>query len=90
MEEHKPTTTADPIVVKAQEKKPKVIACFFCKKVGHIKQDCIKYQNWLIKKGMSHAYVCFEINLGLVSPDTCWIDTGATIHICTSLQDFQT
>ena len=38
------TTAANPIVAKVQEKKPKVIACFFCKKVDHIKQDCIKYQ----------------------------------------------
>jgi len=37
-------------VAKVQEKNPKVIACFFCKKVGHLKHDCIKYQKWIIKK----------------------------------------
>jgi len=52
------TASADPTVAKVQEKKSMVIACFFCKKVGHIKQNCIKYQKWLIKKSMSHAYVC--------------------------------
>ncbi|XP_020577801.1 uncharacterized protein LOC110022966 [Phalaenopsis equestris] len=25
--------------------------CFFCKKKGHIKTDCIKFKNWLDKKG---------------------------------------
>jgi len=39
---------------------------------------------------MSHAYVCSDINLALVPPHTWWIDTGTTIHICNSLQDFQT
>ena len=39
---------------------------------------------------MSHAYVCSEINLALVLPHTWWIDTDVTIHICNSLQDFQT
>ena len=77
-------------MTKVQENKPKVIAYFFCKKADHIKQDCIKYQKWLIKKGISHAYVCSEINLALVPPHTLWIDIGATIHICNPLQDFQT
>ena len=35
-------TPADPTVVKVQEKRPKVIAFSSAKKVGHIKQDCIK------------------------------------------------
>ncbi|CAH9096323.1 unnamed protein product [Cuscuta europaea] len=25
--------------------------CFFCKKKGHMKKDCSKFQNWLEKKG---------------------------------------
>ena len=36
-------TSVDLTVAKVQEKKPKVTVCFFCKKVGHIKKDCIKY-----------------------------------------------
>ena len=75
---------------KVQEKMLKVTACLFCKKVGHVKQDCIKYQKWLIKMGMSHAYVCSETNLVLVSPHTWWIDTNMIIHICNSFQNFQT
>ncbi|VFQ74456.1 unnamed protein product [Cuscuta campestris] len=26
--------------------------CFFCKKKGHIKKDCIKYKKWIEKKGI--------------------------------------
>ena len=25
--------------------------CFFCKKKGHMKKDCPKFQKWLEKKG---------------------------------------
>ncbi|XP_051117849.1 uncharacterized protein LOC127242374 [Andrographis paniculata] len=25
--------------------------CFFCKKKGHMKKDCIKFKTWLEKKG---------------------------------------
>ncbi|XP_059450912.1 uncharacterized protein LOC132181688 [Corylus avellana] len=28
-------------------------ACFFCKKKGHKKKDCLKYKKWLEKKGIS-------------------------------------
>jgi len=61
---------------KVQDKKPKVIAYFFYKKVGHLKKDCIKHQKWLIKKGISHIYVCSEINLTLVPLHTWWIDNS--------------
>ncbi|XP_031091534.1 uncharacterized protein LOC115996451 [Ipomoea triloba] len=29
----------------------KVHKCFFCKKKGHMKKDCIKYKKWVEKKG---------------------------------------
>jgi len=30
----------------------KKMNCFFCKKLGHMKKDCLKYKNWLEKKGI--------------------------------------
>ncbi|XP_020102536.1 uncharacterized protein LOC109720068 [Ananas comosus] len=27
--------------------------CFFCRKRGHIKKDCVRYKAWLEKKGLS-------------------------------------
>ncbi|KAL0293729.1 UNVERIFIED_CONTAM: hypothetical protein Sangu_2522700 [Sesamum angustifolium] len=29
------------------------ITCFFCRKIGHKKKDCLKYKKWLEKKGIS-------------------------------------
>ena len=63
-------------MAKVQDKQSKVIACFFCKKVGHLKKDCIKHQKCLIKKGISHIYVCSEINLALVPLHTWSIDNS--------------
>ena len=34
---------------------------FFCKKVGHMKKDCLKYKKWLEKKG-NFTFTCFESN----------------------------
>ena len=31
----------------------KVSKCFFCKKKGHIKKECTKYQKWLADKGFA-------------------------------------
>ena len=30
--------------------------------------------------------VCFESNIIVVSSDTWWLDSGATIHTCNSMQ----
>ena len=52
--------------------------------------DCFKFKNWLEKKnkeqGMLSAYVCFESNLVNVPLDSWWLDSGATVHVATSLQ----
>ncbi|XP_059629983.1 uncharacterized protein LOC132272940 [Cornus florida] len=29
------------------------IKCFFCKKKGHMKKECLKYKAWLLKKGFN-------------------------------------
>ena len=34
--------------------------CFFCKKKGHMKKDCMKHKVWLEKKGTSFSFVCYE------------------------------
>ncbi|RVW62449.1 hypothetical protein CK203_060443 [Vitis vinifera] len=61
--------------------------CFFCKKKGHMKKKCLKFQNWLEKKGNPTSFVCYESNMVNVNTNTWWIDSGSTIHISNSLQD---
>ncbi|RVW95334.1 Retrovirus-related Pol polyprotein from transposon TNT 1-94 [Vitis vinifera] len=39
--------------------------CFFCKKKGHVKKKCLKFQNWLEKKGNPTSFVCYESNKGM-------------------------
>ena len=59
--------------------------CFFCKKKGHIKKDCTKFQQWLKKKDNPIYYVYYESNIVEVSNNIWWIDAGSTIHISNSL-----
>ena len=35
------------------------------------------------------SFVCYESNMVYVNINTCWIDSGSTIHISNSLQGFQ-
>ena len=66
------------------------LKCYHCNKKGHKRVDCFKFKNWLEKKkkeqGMLSAYVCFESNLVNVPLDSWWLDSGATVHVATSLQ----
>ena len=62
--------------------------CFFCKKKGHIKKDCVKYKAWSQKKGKYYtSFVCYESNMD-VCHNTWWIDSGSTIHNSNTLQGF--
>ncbi|XP_074288427.1 uncharacterized protein LOC141613585 [Silene latifolia] len=61
--------------------------CFFCKKKGHMKIDCIKFKAWLKKKANFHAFVCYESNMVNVNHNTWWIDSGTIIHVSNTLQD---
>ena len=63
--------------------------CFFCKKKGHVKKGCVKFQNWLEKKVNQFSFVCYESNMVDVVYNTWWIDSGSTIHILNSLQDMR-
>ena len=44
--------------------------CFFCKRKGHIKKECTKFQQWLEKKGKPTSYVCYESNMVNVNINT--------------------
>ncbi|KAH9669148.1 retrovirus-related pol polyprotein from transposon TNT 1-94-like protein [Citrus sinensis] len=63
--------------------------CHFCKKPGHKRAECRGFKAWLEKKGIPVAFVGFESNLVDVPSDTWWLDTGATINITNSLQEFK-
>ena len=71
-------------VHKEMKKEPK---CFFCKKKGHFKKDCLKFKAWLDKKGTLTSFVCYESNM-VVCHNTWWIDSGSTIHVSNTLQGF--
>ena len=66
------------------------LKCYHYNKKGHKRVDCFKFKNWLEKKkkeqGMLSAYVCFKSNLINVPLDSWWLDSGATVHVATSLQ----
>ena len=46
--------------------------CFFCRKAGHLKNDCAKYKAWLEKKGLGNlsSYVCHQFHLVDVPENT--------------------
>ena len=67
----------------------KVTKCFFCKKKGHMKKNCLEFQKWLEKKGKSISLLCYESNMVSVNINTWWIDFGSIIHIANSLQGMQ-
>ena len=60
--------------------------CFFCKKEGLEKKECIKYHTWRAKKGTFFNLVCSEVNLSSVPRNTWWVDSGATTNISVSMQ----
>ncbi|KAL0318363.1 UNVERIFIED_CONTAM: Retrovirus-related Pol polyprotein from transposon TNT 1-94 [Sesamum angustifolium] len=64
------------------------ITCFFCRKIGHKKKDCLKYKKWLEKKGNFISCVCYESNFVKVPDNTWWIDSGSTIHVANTMQGF--
>ncbi|MCQ7016867.1 DDE-type integrase/transposase/recombinase, partial [Clostridioides difficile] len=69
----------EPSIAKKQRNK-----CFKCKRIGHWKKDCPRSK----EKGISHSLVT-ETCLAVLSTGTWCVDTGATDHVCNSLQGFQ-
>src|SRR5579862_6779626 len=61
--------------------------CFKCGLKGHWKKDCPKFQG-SVKRGTSFSYF-IETCLVVDSTDSWIVDSGATNHICNSLQGFQ-
>ena len=63
------------------------VRCYFYKKSRHIlKIDCAKYNKWLEKKNLGNfvSIISQESNLASI-PNSRWIDSGATVHISTTL-----
>ena len=43
---------------KKAKEQPAGMKCFFCKKYGHMKNDCSKFAAWKVKKGKLLTVVC--------------------------------
>ena len=66
------------------------LKCYHSNKKGHKRVDFFMFKTWLEKKkkdqGMLFAHVYFESNLVNVPLDSWWLDSGAIVHVATSLQ----
>ena len=71
--------------VPPQAKIKKESKCFFCKKKGHMKNDCVKFQKWLEKKGNPISFFCYESNMVDANHNTWWIDFDFIIYISNTL-----
>ncbi|XP_066324904.1 probable histone acetyltransferase HAC-like 1 [Miscanthus floridulus] len=40
----------------------KKLRCHFCKKIGHLKKDCLKRKKWFEKKGIHYVSICLKSN----------------------------
>ncbi|KAK0599388.1 hypothetical protein LWI29_004824 [Acer saccharum] len=59
--------------------------CFLCGEKGHWKRNCPKSQNKKEEGNLNYLETCFLAD----STDSWIIDSGATNHVCYSLQGFK-
>lgn len=70
--------------------------CFFCKKRGHQKKDCLKHKQWLQKKSEGNkpsanmvSGIDFVFLTGSSPPGSWIVDSGATCHISNNKKFFK-
>lgn len=76
------------------------VDCYFCKKSGHMKKDCLKYKRWKANKERANQvkdeannnskYVCFTACKDRYADDAWYIDSGATTHMTRDISFFDT
>ncbi|KMQ86061.1 retrovirus-related pol polyprotein from transposon tnt 1-94 [Lasius niger] len=94
------TDEAGEIAMKAAEKSGKT--CYFCRKQGHYKRDCIKYKKWKSNKEKvgsvredssdeeNEVVQCsFATCEGQVNQEDWYVDSGATSHMTNNKKFFQ-
>jgi hypothetical protein len=64
--------------------------CKWCKRRGHYQKNCIEFLKHLNKQGENHVTFVDESLFLSYSKSTWWIDSGVTIHVANSLQEFYT
>jgi hypothetical protein len=60
----------------------------WCKKRGHYQKNCIEFLKHLNKQGEDHVTFVDESLFLSYAKSTWWIDSGPTIHVANSLQEF--
>jgi hypothetical protein len=76
------STSSDPPVDKDQ--------CRWCKRRGHYQKNCIEFLKHLNREGEDHVTFVDESLFLNYAQSTWWIDSGVTIHVANSLQEFLT
>jgi hypothetical protein len=74
---------------KNSQKSKNGLVCNFYKSPKDMQKECAGFKEWLQKKGNDVVSFIDESFLAKFSPDTWWIDSGATVHISNSLQVFR-
>jgi hypothetical protein len=62
--------------------------CHHCKKHWHVRKDCKKFKDWLVKKGNDFNFMIYESLFVDIPLNTWWIDTRVFVHITNLLLGF--